>query len=218
MKTLITTLAIALAILSTERSYAAAAGENTLKASQSDWTVAPSLGITSFKLKTESVDYDSKSGMSVGAEVYKSTGVDGLDLITGLQYLQSGGKVGNVFANYEMNLDYLAVPVGVRWKAFTYGADDKNFMYLRGGVAAAFLMSAKGKGTLGWMTEETDVKDQVNNFDLLAVAGLGGSYSMGNNQHILYELNYLRGTQKVMKEETSHSEGYAFNVMYSIPL
>ena len=216
MKTLVTTLAIALAILSTEQSFAAA--ENTVTTSQSNWTVAPSLGVTSFKLKTDSMDLDAKSGMSVGAEVYKATGVDGLDLVTGLQYLQSGGKKGDLFLSYEVNLDYLAVPVGVRWKAFTYGADDKNFMYLRGGIAAAFLVSAKEKATFLGATADGDIKDKVNGFDLMAVAGLGGSYSMGNNQHILYELNYLRGTQKVMKDETSHSEGYAFNVMYSIPL
>ncbi len=215
MKTMITTLAIALAVLASEKSFAV---EKSVASAGANWTIAPSVGVTSFQLKSDAADLDSKAGMSVGAAVFKQTGITDLDFETGLQYIQAGGKNGNMFMSYEVNLDYLAIPLGIRWKAFNYGADGKNFMYLRTGATAAVLMSAKQKLSLLGESEDGDIKDKVNTLDVMAVAGLGGSYSLGNDQHILYELNYLRGTQKVMKEGDSHSEGYALNVMYSIPL
>ncbi|MGZ5280431.1 MAG: outer membrane beta-barrel protein [Pseudobdellovibrionaceae bacterium] len=184
--------------------------------------IAPSLGFTSFALKTEGFDVGAQSGLSLGANYYHSLGIDNLDLEVGLHYLQTGGKqVGYepttlMYLENSLSFSYIALPIGARYKFYKFGAQAENTIYAKGGVAPSFLMSAKQKISALGLSEERDLKNEVNTFDLMGYIGLGGTYHMGSDQEILYELSYMQGTQQVLKQTDSVNEGAVISLMYSI--
>lgn len=193
-------------------------GSNVVKKSESTVAVAPTIGATSFSLIGDG-GMGAKSGISIGAMSYWNIGVEKLDLEAGLQYMQMGGKDDYILAKIETNLDYLAAPIGVRYRAFSYGEQDKNFFFLRGGLAPTLLLSAKVKtDSIFGGGQEDDIKSQLNTMDVLAYAGVGGTYSLLPGQEILYDLSYMRGLQKVFKDADNHSEGFVASVSYSLAL
>jgi hypothetical protein len=184
--------------------------------------IAPSLGFTSFALKADGYQVGAQSGISLGANYYHNIGTEDLDLEIGLHYLQTGGKQAGydqslAFIDNSLNFSYVSLPIGARYKFFRFGAQTDNSVYAKGGVSPSYLVSAKFKSTSLGQTVEQDMKGEVNSFDLMGYLGIGGTYNMGDHQEILYELSYMRGTQKVLKNYASNiNEGTVLSIMYSI--
>lgn len=205
------------AILAVGLVLAVILSKETLAAeNQSTMAIAPSIGYTSFSIKGDN-STGFKGGYSVGALGYLNTGVDNLDYEVGLEYLQAGGSDNYLLAKVDYSLDYLAVPLGIRWKAFRYGAQSEKFFFIRAGLAPSYLLSAKAEASSIFGASQSISLD-TNSFDLIAYLGIGGSYDVGNNQEILYDLRYLQGTQDVMKASASKNIGLTASVMYSISL
>lgn len=183
---------------------------------KSDWMIAPHLGASSFTLKGSDMT-GNKSGMTVGANVYKSTPIESLDMETGLLYMQAGAKqdYGSglfTLGSIEYDLDYLAIPLGVKWTAAHFGNQGNN-LYLKGGAMFAYLTSAKAKASFLGSSAEEDLKDHTNKTDWLGYAGVGYTYNLSFNMPLLVELNYLKGTQNVLDGmDANKNEGFVLAV------
>lgn len=181
-------------------------------------SIAPSIGVTSFALKAEGYEVGASAGLSVGAQ-YAHPISEELDFELGLHYFETGGKQGDAaLIENKLTFAYISAPLGVRYKFLSYGEAAQNKIYVKGGAAPSYLVSAKQKVTVLGESEESDIKADTNSFDLMAYVGLGTSYNMAPSQSLLVELSYFYGTQKVLKDFESRNEGLMASVMYSFEM
>jgi len=180
----------------------------------SKMSIAPVFGASSFNFSGSGMD--SRSGMLAGANVLIPTGVAGLQIETGLNYLEAGAKTQMLFASAETSLGYLAIPVLANWQFYKSSAGTEFF--LKGGAYVNQLMSAKQKTQIFGTTDETDVKDQVASNDVMLNAGFGGRWTVFSNLQAAVDLNYVKGTMNVSKSAEGKSEGWILGSSLIIPL
>lgn len=191
----------------------AATSTESLASSRPAFAIAPKIELNSFSLKGDGNATSAKGGYGLGAMAYMPI-LDTLDFELGAEYLQAGGKADLFGFGGQTDLEYLSIPLGARWHAFNYGSEGKSFFSVRGGIAPAYLMSAKT--TVGGSS--TDIKDQTNSWNYLGYLGLGMTCALANQQELLFELNYMTGLNKTFKDGNAKNEGYAFGFAYSLPL
>ncbi len=203
MKATLKTLVLMGLILTTQTTLAA-----------SDWTLAPTVGANSFKLSGS--ELDSRSGILAGAQILYATGIQGLKLETGINYLEAGAKTDAFFASAEIALGYVAIPVIANW-AF-YQTSGGTELYAKAGAYVSYLMSAKQKTQVFGATDETDIKETMNSTDVLATVGFGGRWKVFGDMQVSADVNYAKGMMNVVKAGDGKSEGFIIATSLMIPL
>ncbi|WP_413290020.1 outer membrane beta-barrel protein [Bdellovibrio sp. HCB337] len=177
-------------------------------------SIVPVLGGNSFNYGGSGMD--SRGGTLAGANVYMSTGVEGLQLETGLNYLETGAKTNMLFVSAEKALGYIAIPVLANWQFYkTSGGTE---LFLKGGAYITQLMSAKLKMQGFGGSAEEDIKSQISNNDVLVTAGFGGRWTVFSNLQAALDLNYAQGLIKTEKDGTGKSSGLILGTSLIIPL
>ena len=183
--------------------------------------ISPQLGYSNFALKTEDYEIGAKEGMTVGLNSYIEI-TTGVDFETGLHYMSMGGQQkGELFGQSISNtltLSYLAVPLNVRYKFLQLEGPGDPQLYLKGGMILAILTAAKQDLTLGGVSVNRDIKQDTKSFDLLPSLSLGGSYNLGDQQELLVDLTYMRGTQNIFSDFQSSNEGLIASISYSLEI
>lgn len=177
------------------------------------YTVSPLIGSTNMSIKGSDIS-GSTAGAQLGVLANMTAENPDLQYETGLLYTQAGAKNDALIASTEYQLEYLAIPVGVQYRL---SGEERSYWYARGGLTLAALMSAKSKSTFLGISSETDIKDQVNSFDILPYIGIGSMWAIGESHRLGLDLNYTRGLMKVFKDTSSNSEGLAINLTYGFP-
>lgn len=177
------------------------------------WTLMPQLGVTSFSIKGSDIS-GSRSGGQIGALVDYQSDTPELQWETGLQYTQAGAKDDAILASVEYELNYLTVPLGVRYRLSGEEAGLSHW-YARAGVTLGYLMSAKSKAQVLGFGAEEDIKSQTNTMDVLPYVGVGTTWAMAADQFLGFDFNYTRGLTKVFKDQASTNEGWIINGVYA---
>lgn len=216
MKTLIqkAVLVLVLAMVAQAEAQANEATTSRTHNSSSSIELVPNIGVNSFRLVNSDMDLSNRGGVSAGVLTDFSTPVAGLLFETGLDYFEAGGKSSNLFSSVEIELSYLAIPLKAKYEFYENGSYK---YYGKAGVIAAAMMSSKAKADFFGATAETDLKDQTNNFDLLAAVTLGGDMEVGSGR-VGLELEYDKGTQKTFKNQNDKLEGYTLRLGYVISI
>jgi hypothetical protein len=204
MKTLMTG-ALALLILAATQAKAEQAAS---------LAITPQIGTAIFNIENSGLS--SKSGMVIGANLIYAPAGSSLQYETGLNYIQAGAKTDMFFASTEVNLNYVAIPLTANW--VFYKNEKKTSVYLKGGGILTQLVSAKQTTNFFGSSEETDIKDQVNQNDLMMNAGLGGRWVVVDDFQVGLEGSYAKGLTDVMKNAAGKSEGYLVTTSLTIML
>ena len=185
-----------------------------LSQAASDWTLAPTLGASSFKLS--GTELDSRGGILAGAQILYNTGVQGLKVETGINYLEAGAKTDALFASAEIALGYIAIPILANWTF--YNTSGGTQLYTKGGAIVNYLVSAKQKAEFLGASEEQDIKDQMNSLDVMATVGFGGRWSIFSDMLLAVDVSYAKGMMTVAKDTDGKSEGFILGTSLMIPL
>jgi hypothetical protein len=120
-------------------------------------------------------------------------------------YTMKGAKITVSGIESTLQLDYLEVPVLARVRL---GSGHRHY-YVAGGVAPAFRLRARAATTFSSSTEEIDVADQVERFDLGVVAG--GGMQAGA---LVFDARYTFGIRDIDtdKSDNSHTKNRAVTV------
>lgn len=108
-------------------------------------------------------------------------------------YSMKGGKLKVSGIDTTLQIDYLEVPLLARLRL---GSGPRHF-YAAGGVSPAFRLRARTATTFSSSTEEIDVADQVERFDLGVTAG-GGMQS----GPLVFDGRYTQGLLDVDTDKT----------------
>jgi hypothetical protein len=108
-------------------------------------------------------------------------------------YTMKGAKVSVSGINSTLQIDYLEVPLLARVRL---GSGHRHY-YVAGGVAPAFRLRARSATTFSTSTEELDVADQVEPFDLGVAAG-GGMQSGA----LVIDARYTFGLRDIDTDKT----------------
>lgn len=151
----------------------------------------------------DNASYGSIYGLALGANVdFQPTG----DFVISLEpsFEQKGSKID---FNIEEGLQDTTLTYTVRQNYFGLGLLFKvnagNF-FVGSGVSAQLLSSA----TLEFESEETDIKEEFLDYDVLAFFNVGYKIPIGGPS-ILFELRYIQGLISILSEEgESGTENY----------
>lgn len=137
---------------------------------------------------------------------------DNYSFATGLTIDSKGGKVvskvvtvdtaGNptTFSG-DFTLKYIDVPLTMKMKTNQIG-----YMKYYGqfGLAPGFLIGARGTTKYGstLIADDADVKDDINNFNLSLVIGLGIEYTLSGNTNLLVGVIYKNGFSDVLNADS----------------
>jgi hypothetical protein len=154
----------------------------------------------------DNASYGSIYGLALGANVdFQPTG----DFVISLEpsFEQKGSKID---FNIEEGLQDTTLTYTVRQNYFGLGLLFKvnagNF-FVGSGVSAQLLSSA----TLEFESEETDIKEEFLDYDVLAFFNVGYKIPIGGPS-ILFELRYIQGLISILSEEgESGTENYLSN-------
>ena len=115
-----------------------------------------------------------------------------------VNYDQKGGKSEYMTAKY----DYITIPVLAK---FYIGSGDRDLKFnLNVGPYAGFLVNAE---MLDDNDNKTDIKDDTESIEFGAIAGLGLSYPVANN-NIVFDLRLGLGINEFNKEITDSRNKY----------
>lgn len=152
---------------------------------------------------------DSKAGLNIGAVLgYQLNPSVPLYLETGLYYTEKGGKGHVSGAKFTYNLDYLEVPIVVKYKA----ALDNDFSvqpYFGGYFALGVGGKVKNFGARSVYDSFGSDDDQFQHFDGGLKLGCGISYN------VLYaDINYEWGLTNICHDtfDASHNRVFYFNI------
>jgi hypothetical protein len=118
-----------------------------------------------------------------------------LELQPEVLYALKGTK-SDEFVETKLLLDYLEVPVLAR---ITRGAPDATRFYVAAGPSLGLLLRARTRADFGSSTEEIDIKDDLENFDLGVV--IGGGIEFGS---VVVDGRYTHGLTNI---ETDAGDG-----------
>ncbi len=111
-------------------------------------------------------------------------------------YTMKGAKVSVSGIDSTLQIDYLEVPLLARVRL---GSGHRHY-YVAGGVAPAFRVRARAATTFSTSTEELDVSDQVERFDLGVAAG--GGMQAGA---LVIDARYTFGLRDIDTDKTDSS-------------
>jgi hypothetical protein len=128
---------------------------------------------------------------------------------TGITLESKGGKLrsqdGEDSVNFqgEYKLQYVEVPLTLKMKTNAIGSIRYFGQF---GVAPAFLISAKGTYKFGTtvFSNNENIKEDINNFNMSLVIGLGIEYVLSGNTNLLLGIAYKNGFSDVL-----HGDGKA---------
>jgi len=135
---------------------------------------------------------DAKLGLSAGAFL----GIDVANQIRfqpELLYVMKGLKATESGVDVKVKLNYLEVPVLIKWMIPTQGTVDPSLFV---GLAPAFNMSAKANGSFGGGSLEVDIKDIIKNIDFGAVFGGGVDFAAGTGS-FGFDVRYTMGLSSI---------------------
>lgn len=119
---------------------------------------------------------------------------------TGLEYSVKGGKISfkpspnsDGRETDELNIQYLAVPVGI--KLFTNNVGDNSRVYFQLGSSLNFRISSKidGDNFYGPTNDEIRANKRYNFFEADGVLGTGLEWQLGTNTKFFGGVSYHRG-------------------------
>ena len=111
-------------------------------------------------------------------------------------YSQKGAKLQEGGGETTIEVDYLDVPVLVRVSGGRGGG-----LVVFGGPSFGFKLRARAKGEFDGESEEVDIGDEVEDFDLGVVAGAG----IGSARYFL-DVRYQWGLSDADKDQTDDTE------------
>lgn len=219
MTTLLIALFFPLVSLATEGDTSVSAD---LPQEESTLTIIPMIGGNSMNVTgvkaNDSIptNGNAKSGSMIGVLAGYKLGFLDSTIESGLMYMESGTLFGSSLAGIEYNLSYLSVPINWRVPVFTFG---KTKFHVKTGVIPSYLIDSEVKG-IGFFSgyEFESEKDSFNKFDVIAQAGIGGSYPVYDNFHVHADLSYLKGFQEVTKDGGGTNQGLSLALALAISI
>ena len=201
------------------------AAENTSALKMEHSThIKPYIGLGAFNITGTSQDFSSRGGVAAGAVGQWSTSIPGLQIESGLEYIQAGAEReyiyvanGTTAIKEEYELHYIAIPIKGTYQIMPANTENPVSYKVLGGVTVAQLLSAKGKTNLFGVKDEFSVTSELNSTDVLASIGAGADYDVLGGK-VNLEAEYVRGLMEVMKEGGGHNEGFILRAGYSMPL
>jgi len=159
--------------------------------------ITPQVGINLANM-TNVDDSKMKVGLVAGANL-ECPVADAFSVSAGLLYSMQGYKYDSSYGSYNVNMDYLNIPVLAQYEV-------APGLKIKAGVQPGFLMSAKADGN--------DFKDACKSFDLSVP--LGASYEISD---FVIDARYNLGCTKTNKygDESSKNSVIMLTVGYKIP-
>jgi hypothetical protein len=141
------------------------------------------------QINTLSEGYEDTMGGPHGGLGIEIGLADNLSLQTGAMYAQKGGRSKSL--NTELRLDYIHIPALVE---FSRGVGKPY-------AAAGLSLGVNLGGTAEDLSTDTstDISDSVEAIDLALVAGVGGSFSIGNRSSLSVGIQYSLGLTDVLE-------------------
>ncbi len=121
-----------------------------------------------------------------------------------LKYSWEGGKAENEQLNLErsLSLQYVRVPLKVMYFFGKYGQRVRPKIYA--GPSVGFLVAAKEE-VEGASNFKTDVKHQMNGFDIGVQGGVGLNYRLVKNTWFSADLNYYNSFRDIREQNSGGS-------------
>ena len=117
-----------------------------------------------------------------------------IELQPEMLYAMKGAKGEEFGIVAKLLLDYIEIPVLAR---ISRGSTDARSWYVVGGPSFGYLLRAKTRADFGSSTEEIDVIDEVERFDLGVVAGGGIEFG-----RLVVDGRYIHGLSDIDKDTT----------------
>lgn len=121
-----------------------------------------------------------------------------IDLQPEVLYSMKGAKVEESGLTAKLLLDYLDFPVLAR---FSRGTPNARSWYVIGGPSFGYLLRARTRADFGGATEEIDVIDDVERFDVGVVAGGGVEFG-----RIVIDGRYTHGLSDIDKDTSDDAK------------
>lgn len=148
----------------------------------------------------------SKFGFNYGL-ITEFAFTDNYSFATGVTFENKGGKLKSkdaladslvIYGEYKLH--YVEMPLTLKMKTNPVGSIRYFGQF---GVAPEFLTGAKGtfKNGSTVFADDIDIKDDVNNFNVSLVIGLGIEYILSGNTNLLLGIVYKNGLSDVINEE-----------------
>ena len=142
---------------------------------------------------------DSKIGLALGGFVDVPLGTNSPLSIRGeVGLVNKGAKAEEGSATLKLNLDYIEVPVMVKYNIPVEGNLMPN---LFAGPVVGFLMSAKQKYEFDGDEEEMDVKEFLKSTDFSLCFGGGVDIVMGTSSVLTLDVRYELGLTNVLDQD-----------------
>lgn len=155
----------------------------------------------------------SKTGLNLGAFVEVPTGANSPIAIRGeVNLINKGAKEEDGGATLKLNLDYIEVPVLVKYNIPVQGQIAPN---LFAGPVVGILTTAKQKYEFDGDEEELDVKEFLKSTDFSLCLGGGVDIMMGTSGVLTLDLRYELGLTNILDEDGDgeiKNNAFIFNV------
>lgn len=177
------------------------------------FSIAPVLGAAIFQIEGGGQGWRRDEGGTVGVLLDFHLGA--IDLQSGLQFIEAGGKLGTVRETQStLRLDYLAVPVVI--KAFI--AQSERKVFLKAGFLPMFNTQAELDGQLATGEKfRRNVSGDFEKYDVMAQVGGGlqsgtggGTATEDSGYDLGFDLTYNRGLVNINRaagRSAIHNEG-----------
>ena len=186
-------------------------------------TIIPEIGFNYSTITGSQESYSYKGGSNVGVLTEIKTSTPDLNILTGLEYIESGFSkgfgdlgFGLSLVTLETKLKYLSIPTKAKYHYYhsTNGSD----YYLIGELSVDYLMSAESELT-GFTSNSniTDISSNFNKFDLVSSIGLGYNYQAYGSTFSA-ELEYNRGLLDISKDSAGKKQGFLAKFGYVLTL
>jgi hypothetical protein len=137
----------------------------------------------------DSTDNTYRTGLAAGAFFERPLGPR-LTLQPEVLFIQKGSKFDSSLVEASFRIDYLEVPVLVRYNLTA----NPGAFFVYGGPAIAFKLKARSFADFGGSTVSEDVSDDVENVEWSLVAGGGKEFS-----RFFVEGRYVHGMKNIDK-------------------
>ena len=183
---------------------------------KAQWSVGGVVGMNAASIKVtpevSSETYSGRAAFALGVVVDRQL-MDNLDLHMQALYLQKGAKVGDVGFSAAFKVNYIELPVMLRYSP---PLDLPLMPYAMAGPSVGLLAKAKYDYDDG----EQNATDETRNIDFSAGFGLGVQIPEGDRM-LFAEVRYLLGFVNINNqtdESTVKNRGFQFLVGMTIPI
>lgn len=180
----------------------------------------PSLGYTYFNIQGADVDFKAKSGNSAAVLVLYPLAQYGIELESGIEYLETNSKITQevFFLSMDvasLNMSQIAVPLRAR---YTFNPNSESTHYfIKGGLTPTLLVKAQMEEHITGSSQ--DVKSEMNSLGLYSQIAFGADWGheiLGGRVH--FDISYNYGLTKLYKSENGKSAGFQLQAGYAINL